>query len=249
MGKLEGKVAIITGGGSGIGRAISILFANEGAKVVITDLIKEKGEETMKLIKEKGGEAIFIQADVSKASDVQEVISAAMKKYGRIDILCNNAGIPSFGSVIEMSEEDWDKVINVNLKSVFLCSKYVAPEMLKGGGGTIINIASVLGLIGSQGEAAYCASKGGVISLTRAMALDFAPNIRVNCVCPGSVLTPMYERIISQKKLMPGSFEKIPLKRGAKPEEIAHAVLYLASEDSSYITGSLLVIDGGWTIS
>ena len=250
--KLDGKVAMITGGGSGLGRAIAQLFSKEGAHVVVVDVDRNGGETTVKMLKEVGGNALFAEADVSKSSEVEEVVRVAVRRYGKIDVLVNNAGIFLGGSVVEASEEAWDKVIGVNLKGVFLCSKYVLPEMFRAGGGVIVNIASVLGLVGSEGEAAYCASKGGVVALTKAMALDFARrNIRVNCVCPGSILTPLLETFFVNTGDYEGALArnsaKIPIGRVAKPEEIASLALYLASDESSYVTGSVFPVDGGWT--
>jgi len=247
--RLRGKVAIITGAGSGIGRATALLFAEEGAKVVICD-IAESGAEVCKEITEKGGEAMFIRSDVSKVEDVAYLIKKTIEGYGRLDVLINNAGIPSHGTVLDIAVAEWDRVLDVNLKGAFLCSKYAIPEMIKGGGGVIVNVASVLGLVGGKGEVAYCTSKGGLIALTKALALDFAEyKIRVNCICPGSVETPMRQRIMAQKtpEERRAAELKIPIKRVAKPEEIARAILFLASEESSYITGSVLVVDGGWT--
>ncbi len=251
---LDGKAAIVTGAGSGIGRAIATLFAEEGARVAVVDVSESDGKETVELLRKRGGDAIFIQGDISNSAIVKRIVETTVKKYERVDILCNNAGVESMGSILEITEENWDKVMSINLKGVFLCSKHSVPKMVENGGGVIINIASVLGLIGSKGEAAYCASKGGIISLTRAMALDFAPhNIRVNCICPGSVLTPTFKRVMTSLGDYEAAFQrnldKIPLKRIAEPEEIAYAALYLASEKASYITGSVLVIDGGWSIS
>ena len=248
--RLEGKVAIITGAASGIGRATALLFSEEGAKVVVCDVDAERGVKVRDEIVERGGDAIFVRADVTKAEDVRRLVKETVKKYGRIDVLVNNAGIASIGTVLDVPEEEWDRVLAVNLKGPFLCSKYVVPEMIKAGGGVIVNVASVLGLVGSRGEAAYCASKGGLVALTRAMALDFAEhNIRVNCVCPGSVETPMREHVLAKKakkeSRSTGEAE-IPLGRVARPEEIARAILFLASDDSSYATGSILVVDGGW---
>ena len=251
---LDGKAAIVTGAGSGIGRAIATLFAEEGARVAVVDVSESDGKETVELLRKRGGDAIFIQGDISNSAIVKRIVETTVKKYERVDILCNNAGVESMGSILEITEENWDKVMSINLKGVFLCSKHSVPKMVENGGGVIINIASVLGLIGSKGEAAYCASKGGIISLTRAMALYFAPhNIRVNCICPGSVLTPTFKRVMTSLGDYEAAFQrnldKIPLKRIAEPEEIAYAALYLASEKASYITGSVLVIDGGWSIS
>lgn len=252
MERLKNKVALITGGSSGIGRAIALLFAKEGAKVSILDIDKEKGVETENLIKKDGKEAIFIQADVSKENDVKNAIILTIKKFNKLDILCNNAGISYSCPLTEMDEKDWDKVLNINLKGVFICSKYAIPEMIKTGNGSIINIASVAGLVGLANESAYCASKGGIISLTKAMALELAPyKIRVNCICPGSTLTPMFERILlstgNYEMALKKNIERIPLGRIGNPEDIAYAALYLASEESSYVTGAILVVDGGWT--
>jgi NAD(P)-dependent dehydrogenase (short-subunit alcohol dehydrogenase family) len=249
---LAGKVAVITGGGSGLGRAIASLFSSEGARVAVIDVDRSLGEEAVRAIRDLGGDALFAEAGVSKASDVERAMKTVVQRYGRLDILVNNAGITSKGSVVELSEETWDRVIGVNLKGVFLCSKYGIAEMVRTGQGAVVNIASVLGLVGNSSEAAYCASKGGVIALTRAMALDFARfNVRVNCVCPGSILTPMFERLMTdapdREEALRRNAEKIPMGRVAKPEEVAKMVLYLASDDSSYVTGSVLTIDGGWT--
>jgi NAD(P)-dependent dehydrogenase (short-subunit alcohol dehydrogenase family) len=252
QGKLDGRVALITGGGSGVGRAVALLFSREGARVTVVDLNRNGGETTVKMIKEVGGEALFAEADISRSSQVEKAVKTSILHYGKLDVLVNNAGIDVGGSVIELTEEAWDKVIDVNLKGVFLCSKYALAEMLKVGGGAVINIASVLGLVGSNGEAAYCASKGGIVALTKAMAIDLAKhNVRVNCICPGSVLTPMFEKFMASTGDYEGALarnaEKIPLGRAARPEEIARLALFLASDESSYATGSILTIDGGWT--
>jgi len=254
QGELSDSVALVTGAGSGIGRAIVVLFAHEAAKVVVADVNEGDGKNTVDLIKKEGGDAIFVQGDVSKPASVRMMADKTVEKYGKLNILVNNAGVESIGSVVDLTEENWDRVIDINLKGTFLCSKYCTPRIIEGGGGAIINIASVLGLIGSKGEAAYCASKGGIISLTRAMALDFASNnVRVNCICPGSVLTPTFKRVMMSSGDYDVAFarnlEKIPLRRVAAPEEIAQAALFLASKRSSYITGTALVIDGGWSTS
>jgi NAD(P)-dependent dehydrogenase (short-subunit alcohol dehydrogenase family) len=251
-GRLAGKVAAITGGGSGLGRAIAFLFSSEGAKIAVVDVDRGLGGEAVRRIRDIGGDALFAEASVSRAADVEKAMKAVVQRYGRLDILVNNAGITSKGSVVELSEEAWDGVIGVNLKGVFLCSKYGVAEMVRARQGVVVNVASVLGLVGNSGEAAYCASKGGVIALTRAMALDFARfNIRVNCVCPGSILTPMFEQLMTnapdRQEALRRNAEKIPMGRVAKPEEVAKMVLYLASDDASYVTGSVLTIDGGWT--
>jgi meso-butanediol dehydrogenase / (S,S)-butanediol dehydrogenase / diacetyl reductase len=254
QGELSDSVALVTGAGSGIGRAIVVLFAREGAKVVVADVSEADGKNTVDLIKKEGGDAFFVLGDVSKPASVKMMVEKTVERYGRLNVLVNNAGVESTGSVVDVTEENWDRVIDINLKGTFLCSKYCTPRIIEGGGGAIINIASVLGLIGSKGEAAYCASKGGIISLTRAMALDFASdNVRVNCICPGSVLTPTFKRVMMTSGDYDAAFarnlEKIPLRRVAAPEEIAQAALFLASKRSSYITGTALVIDGGWSTS
>jgi len=244
--RLKGKVAIVTGGGSGIGKEIALLFAQEGAKVMVADLVAEKGEDTVRLITESGGEAAFFRADVSLAGDVENLVRQTVKKYGRLDILSNNAGILGVVAPVgEASEENWDRVIAVNLKSVFLCSKYAVREMVKSGGGAIVNSASTMGLVGLPGNTAYSASKGGVIQFTKTMALEYAAsNIRVNCTCAGWIDTPMNE--ILDEKVLRWTVRETPMGRLGRPEEIARAALYLASDDSSFITGTALVVDGGW---
>jgi len=244
--KLKDKVAIVTGGGSGIGREIALLFAGEGARLSVADYVAETGEDTVRRIREGGGEAIFIKADVSQAIDAERVVRQTVEKYGKLDILCNNAGILGrVASVGEAAEENWDRVITVNLKSVFLCSKYAVGEMMKGGGGVIINSSSTMGLVGLPGNTAYSASKGGVIQFTKTMALEYASsNIRVNCVCAGWIDTPMNE--ILDEKILRWTVRETPMGRLGKPEEVAQAALYLASDESSFVTGTALVVDGGW---
>ncbi len=250
--KLKGKVAIITGAGSGIGRASALLFAREGARVIVADLVAAAGEETVAEIKATGGEAIFVQVDVSKAAEVEQMVQVAVESYSRLDILYNNAGLTLPAMVTETTEEIWTRSIDVNLKGVMLGCKYAIPEMLKNGGGSIINTASMLGLVASPRQAPYCAAKGGVVLLTKQVAIDYArDNIRVNCICPSEVDTPMHRKFIEEspdpeatkKRLM----ERIPLNRVAQPEEIATVALFLASDDSSYITGVALPVDGGLT--
>jgi NAD(P)-dependent dehydrogenase (short-subunit alcohol dehydrogenase family) len=250
--KLEGKVAIVTGGGSGIGKASALLFANEGATVVISDRDEERGNNVVREIERRNNQAMFVDVDVSKSRDVVEMVDRVVSSFGRIDVLFNNAAIDAVGSVTATSERMYDEILDTNLKSVFLCSKYAAAHMMEAKRGVVINTASELGLVGAKGYVAYCASKGGVINLTRAMAIDLAPwNIRVNCLCPGPVDTPMLHewarRQSDPDEAMHGQIGAVPLKRLGRPEEIATAALFLASEDSSFMTGAVLVVDGGAT--
>ena len=244
MGKLDGKVALITGAGSGMGRASAVLFAHEGAKVSVVDLTPAGGKQTVQMIKEAGGEGIFIQADVSKADEVRRMVKITAETYGRIDILFNNAGVLGLqAATSDLSEEDWDHILNVNLKSVFLGMKYTIPIMLNQGGGVIINTSSRQGLVVTPNSAAYNVSKAGVIQLTKTTAIEYAAkNIRVNCICPGAIQTPMSEAWIPMLQT-----DFLLQARVGQPEEIARAALYLASDDSSYVTGHALVVDGGMT--
>lgn len=248
--RLPNKVVIITGGAAGIGRASAILFAAEGSKVVVVDCAANEGEEVVRIIRKKGRKSIFIKADVSKSTEVENMVRETIKIFGKIDILFNNAGTVIGGTIAEVKEEDWDKVIDVNLKSVYLGCKYVIPQMIKRGGGIIINTASVSGMKGLKNRSVYCASKGGIIALSKAIALDHAQdNIRVNCICPGTVDTPSLRQRVEQSKDPEAARKEFinrqPLGRLGKPEEVAHAALYLASDEASFITGSCLVIDGG----
>jgi len=254
MGRLDGKVAIITGAGSGteraagMGKVTAVLFAKEGAKVVVTDIAVRGGEETVRVIKEAGGEAIFVKADVSKTEDVKNMIKTAIDTYGKLDVLVNCAGIVAEeGSTIDCPEEVFDKVIAINLRGVWLGIKYAIPEMIKTGGGSIVSFASIASEEAFLGVPAYSAAKGGVVSLSRVAAVEFASkNIRVNCISPGTVITPMFLTCWTQEALE--SFVKIiPQGRFGKPEEVAQGVLFLASDESSHITGQTLIVDGGIT--
>jgi NAD(P)-dependent dehydrogenase (short-subunit alcohol dehydrogenase family) len=248
--RLKNKVAIITGAKSGIGFATARRFAAEGAKVVVAD-VKEARQEAEIIVK-NGGAALFIQIDVSREQEVNTLIEKTVATYGRLDILVNNAGIELAKKVTETTEAEWDHLMSVNLKGVFLCSKAAIPAMQRTGGGVIVNVASELGLVGGSEIAAYCASKGGVVQLTKAMAIDHATDhIRVNCVCPGPIVTPLLESIIASstdpERERQSIIEKTLMKRLGQPEEIANVILFLASEESSYMTGSVVTVDGGWT--
>ncbi len=245
--RLGDKVAIVTGSSKGIGRAIALEFGKEGAKVVTNDRKLKGSEKTADEIVANGGVAIAVRADVSKKKDVDRMIKQVVKRFGRIDVLVNNAGIVRFDPITKVSEKEWDKVLDVNLKGTFLCSQAVAKTMLKQKSGVIINIASIAGMVGFPQLAPYCASKGGIIELTRELAIELAPNkIRVNCIGPGAIDTDMTKSIKEDKKSMKSYLAKIPLARLGKPEEIAKAALFLASDDSSYMTGQAIFVDGGW---
>ena len=247
---LEGKKAVVTGGASGIGRATALALAEEGAYVVIVDMDEKKGEAVVKEILKKGGRAIFVRGDVSRAEDCHNAVDETVKTWGGVDILFNNAGIIRRATVPELSEEDWDRVMDVNVKSMFLMSKYAIPLMEKEGGGAIINNASGWGVKGGARAAVYCASKGAVVNLTRAMAIDHgAKNIRINCIAPGDTDTSMLRNEARQLGEMESTFLKDsanrPLGRIAHPDEIAAAVVFLASEEASFITGAILPVDSG----
>ena len=249
--RLDGKSVVITGAASGIGEAASQLFAEEGAKLVLID-INESGERMTRQLREKGAEATFLKADISKSVDFNAVIKLAIQNYGRLDVLYNNAGIGMYRPFLETSEEDWERIIAVDLKSVFLGCRHAIPEMIRQGGGIIINTASEIGISGARNYAAYCAAKGGVVQITRALALEFGDkNIRVNCLCPGVTQTKMLEQGINKAQDPTARRryleQEVPMKRIGKPEKIARGALFLASDESSFMNGSILVIDGGAT--
>ena len=250
MNILKDKVALITGGGSGIGRAISILYGLEKGKIAVVDLNEEGGSETVERIRANGGEALFIKADVSKPNDVKNMIGVTLKAFGQLHILVNNAGVEQVvSSIADTPEEVWDRVMNINLKGVFLGMKYGIPHLLKTAG-AIINIASTASLVGQPFCAAYAASKGGILQMTKTAALEYAgESIRINCICPGAIDTPHLHRVRSS-----GLWEKIrplraqtPMGRLGKPQEVAQAALFLVSDGASFITGTGLIVDGGLT--
>lgn len=252
MRRFEGRVALVTGGASGIGRAICLLLAREGAAVAVADRAEQAGHETLVLIEKSGGAGICVRVDVANEAEVASAVDRTLEQYGRIDALFNNAGVELSRTLHDTTTEEWDRVLDVNLKGMFLVSRKVLPVMMRQGRGAVVNTSSISGLLGWPGSAAYCASKGGVIALTRQMAVDYAPHgIRVNCICPGTTLTPMIERLFSLEKDPLASRKKIeamhPLGRLARPEEIAEAALFLASDEASFITGAALPVDGGYT--
>jgi NAD(P)-dependent dehydrogenase (short-subunit alcohol dehydrogenase family) len=244
------RVAMITGGASGIGKASAHLFAQSGAKVALVDVDEAVGPTVVQEIKDEGGQACFISCDVTQDAECRRAVEETIKAFGSLRILVNSAGIIHRTTILETSEKQWDHTLAVNLKGIFLTCKYALPEMIQDGGGAIINISSGWGLVGGRQAAAYCASKGGVVLLTKAMALDHAhQNIRVNCVCPGDVDTPMLRAEarqlgVSVEEFLAGAADR-PMGRLGTPEEIARSVLFLASEAASYITGTVLVVDGG----
>lgn len=250
--RLMDKVTIITGGTSGIGRATAILFAQEGVKVSITGRNESRGQKVVNEVKKKGGEAIFIRADVRFAEECQRSVEKTLQAFDRLDILFNNAGVWFPNTVVDCTEEEWDLTVDVSLKGTYLMSKFALPTMIAQGSGVIINNSSGWGIVGGPSAAAYCAAKGGVVLLTKAMAIDHGPHgIRVNCVCPGDTETPMLtddaqKRGIPWEKYLADAANR-PLRRIGTPEEIAKAVLFLASEDSSFMTGATLAVDGGGT--
>jgi NAD(P)-dependent dehydrogenase (short-subunit alcohol dehydrogenase family) len=249
--RLKDKVAIITGGGSGFGEVTGHLFAREGAAIMLADINSAAARAVAESIQAEGGKASWAETNVSSGESAAALVETTLAHFGQIDILFNNAGVEGFGSVIDTEEATWERIFAVHVRGAFLCSKYTIPAMIKHGkGGSVINVSSVAGLVGLQNMAAYSAAKGAIISLTRSMAADFAQyNIRVNCVAPGTAMTPLGKRLIENDtpEELAQRLSRYPLGRFGEPEEIARSVLYLASDDSSYTTGTCLVMDGGLT--
>jgi NAD(P)-dependent dehydrogenase (short-subunit alcohol dehydrogenase family) len=250
--RLRDKVALITGGTSGIGRATALLFAQEGAKVAIVGRSDAHGQEVVAEIKKAGGQAMFLRADVRFPTDCRRAVEETVRDFGRLDILFNNAGVFYPNTLIDCTEEEWDLTVDISLKGTYLMSKYALPIMIAQGGGAIVNNASGWGLVGGNEAAAYCAAKGGVVLMTKAMAIDHSQQgIRVNCVCPGDVETPMLVADAKSRGMTWNAYltdaAKRPMGRVGQPEEIAKAVLFLASDDASFVTGAILAVDGGGT--
>ncbi|CAM3560914.1 SDR family NAD(P)-dependent oxidoreductase [Marinicrinis lubricantis] len=251
MARLNDKVVLITGSGSGIGQATANLFGQEGAKVIVNDLDEQKGKETVSTIREQGGEAIFIQADVTDPESVQQLVKQSLEAYGRIDVLFNNAGISGVGAIHEVEPDAWDRVMLVNIRGVYLASKYVIPHMMERQSGNIINMSSCIAEIGLARRASYSATKGAVLALTKSMQVDYAPyNIRVNALLPGTILTPFVENYLRNSYDDPEEGLKSIKSRQlsgdlGRPEDVAKAALFLASDESKFMMGSPLYIDGG----
>jgi NAD(P)-dependent dehydrogenase (short-subunit alcohol dehydrogenase family) len=246
--RLRGKIALVTGFGSGLGRAIAILFAREGASVMGTSTTDAKGKATLEEIKRNGGKARFRAGDVRKTQDMKVVVEEAVANFGGLEIVVNSAGVRTNGSITEISEEDWDRTVDTNLKGVFVVSRLAIPEMVKRGGGVIINISARSGITGQAGRAAYCASKGALITLTEAMAEDHAPqNIRVNCICPGPTRTPMVDTSTPEK--LARYAKRVPLGRIGEADDIARAAVYLTSDEASHVTAAILPVDGGMRLT
>jgi 3-oxoacyl-[acyl-carrier protein] reductase len=247
---LKDKVAIITGARRGMGKSHALVLAKAGARVVVSDISEEDCQEVAKEIEKNGGEALAVKCDVTQKEEVNNLVKKTIERFGKVDILINNAGICQFKPFLELTEEEWDRTLNINLRGYFLCAQAAAKEMIKKKSGVIVNIASVaMGQVG-KGMAQivhYCASKGGIVAMTEALAVELAPyNIRVNAISPGAIETPMAEATKQDPKILESTLAKIPMGRMGRPEEVSNLVLFLSSDSSSYMTGSTVVIDGGW---
>ncbi len=247
--RFEGKSVLVTGAGSGIGRATALAFAQEGARLTLSDVNEAHGRATAALALERGTEADFVRADVSRSADCAAMVEHALERFGRLDVAFNNAGINlAVAPIAEVAESEWDRILAVNLTGVFLCMKHEIPAMKRGGGGAIVNTASVGGLIGTAGVTAYCATKHGVVGLTKSAALDHIKDgIRINAVCPGGTLTAMLSEWFKNPEVERAALAQTPIGRMADPAEIARTVLFLASDDASFMVGHALVVDGGLT--
>lgn len=251
--RFEGKIAVVTGGASGIGRATVEGFLAEGAKVAVVDVSEESGGRTVSELKGQGYDPLLVVGDVTHSKDVKRIVSEVLDRFGRIDILFSNAGILVEGTVEDVSEEQWDRIMAVNVKGVFLMAKEVIPVMLRQGGGVVVNNASCSGLVGDRGAIAYNTSKGAVVIMTKCLALDYAlKNVRVNCICPGEIETPMFLQEVSTRGMDVEEYRKEvaayhPIGRLGRPKEVADTVLFLASDDASFITGAAVSVDGGYT--
>ena len=249
--RLANQVAIITGAGSGMGRVAALLFAREGAKVIVAERDAKTGEETAADVQKAGGEALFAPVDVAEEDQVKRMVAATVERFGAVHVLYNNAGIMpgDDGAVTDISEQTWDKILDVNLKSAFFCCKYAIPEMIKAGGGSIINVASFVAILGcTVPQDAYTASKGGMISLTKSLAVQYAKQgIRANAICPGPIETPLLRTLWTSEEERNKRLNRIPLGRFGAPEDIVYLALYLASDEASWTTGSVMLVDGGVT--
>ncbi len=246
--KLKGKVAFVTGFGSGLGQAIAVMFAGEGAAVAGTSKTATKGLDTVARIEKTGGQALFRAGDVGNSSEMKAIIDEAVQRFGGLDIVVNSAGVRTNGSITEITEEDWDRTLDTNLKGAFVVSRLAIPEMMKRGGGVILHVAARSGMAGQGGRAAYCASKGGLVTLTEAMAMDHARDgIRVNCICPGPTRTPMVDTSTPEK--LARYKARVPIGRIGEPEDVAYAAVYLASDDASMVTAAILPVDGGMRLT